>query len=84
MTEQLQVLKEIRKFFEDFFKPKKVNKEELKDDNYVKTLLGISDTTLWRMKQSGILLGSKIGGRDYYSHEYLMQVYEDRKRKKGK
>jgi hypothetical protein len=84
MAEQLQVLKEIRRFFEDFFKPKKGYKEDLKDDNYVKELLGISDTTLWRMKHSGILIGSKIGGRDYYTHEYLMQVYEDRKKKKGK
>ncbi|WP_207531797.1 helix-turn-helix domain-containing protein [Desertivirga arenae] len=84
LVEQLQVLKDIRKFFEDFFKPKRSSQESLKDDGYVKEFLGISETTLWRMKRRGILVGSKLGGRDYYTKEYLLQVLEDRKRKKGK
>lgn len=76
LNEMLRELKEINKNIEAFFKPKTVPSLVLRDDNYVKEILNISDTTLWRMKNSGILEGSDLGGRTYYTDDYLLGVLE--------
>lgn len=77
VNEILIVLKEILKVLLTLVVEKVAPALVFRDDNYVKQIFNISDSTLRRMKAKGILIGAEIMGRDYYTDAYLMQVYEE-------
>lgn len=50
---------------------------------YVKRMMNISSTTLWRRIRAGLLHPIRIGGTDYFEDEDIRRCIEESKRNTG-
>ncbi|HXD93694.1 MAG TPA: helix-turn-helix domain-containing protein [Bacteroidia bacterium] len=49
------------------------------NENQTQQLLGRKATSLWRLRTNGVIFSKKIGGRNYYSKQSIIDFLECKK-----